>query len=417
MTKRWMWAHFCLIVFMVGIVLLPVVLVWCALPSKVRADGGAPNLAYVSIGDGGVSVVDVQQQQVVKSIRVPGDVHMISLSLDGRFLYVTQPESNKVSIIAAKTGGTVCSATVAGEPEFVVLDSTTNLIYAAGSGAASVSIIDDTDCAVKYRVPTSGEVYGLAIAATGVSGSGDNQLWVSTKHAVDVFDDRDGKALATIAMAEEPRYLAAPAGATVYATTEQGSVVSIDVVSHVVTTLISGGRYGPMDYDATTGEVYVPDQKNKQIDVLAPVASGFKAPPEPERVMKLTVAPVSVAITNDGQLGFVALANERMNMYDIPGKQLIATIAVKGDPRFIIAGLYPPAFGTTPDQASFLDKLVTTVGYVIVAILLIVPIVLFWRFSRKRKREELVKEAPTRAENDSIKDSAGVKQGHMKQKE
>ena len=172
-----------------------------------------------------------------------------------------------------------------------------------------------------------------------------------------------------------------------------------------------------MDYDATTGEMYIPDQKNKQIEVLAPVSSGFKAPKEPERVMKLAVAPVSVAITSDGQLGFVALANERMAMYDIPGRQLIATIAVKGDPRFIIAGLYPPAFGTTPDQASFLDKLVSTVGYVIVVILLIVPIILFWRFSRKRKRAAPVKQAPALTETESISDSAGVKQEHAERRE
>jgi hypothetical protein len=423
MVKQWMQRmklrhHSLTNVFVTGIVLLAAISMWFAMPLAARADGGAPNLAYVSIGSGGVSVVDVQQQQVVKSIRVPGNIHMISLSLDGRFLYVTQPEQNKVSIIAAKTGGVVCSATVAGGPEFVVLDSTTNMIYAAGSGAAGVSIIDDTNCDVKYRVSTSGGVYGLAVATTGASGSGDNQLWVSTGHSINVFDDRNGKALGTIAMTQEPRYLSAPPGATIYATTAQGSVVSIDVVSHKVTTLITGGQYGPMDYDATTGEVYVPDQKNKQVDVLAPVASGFKAPSEPERVMKLPVAPVSVAITNDGQLGFVALANDRMDMYDIPGKQLIATIQVKGDPRFIIAGLYPPAFGTTPDQASFLDTLVTSVGYVIVAILLIVPIILFWRFSRKRKKEDPVRgqEVPLPAESRNIKDSATVNQGNVEEK-
>jgi hypothetical protein len=404
-------------VLLTSIFLLVLLFVSVIRTPVVRADGGAPNLAYVSIGSGGVSVVDVQQQQVVKSIRVSGDIHMISLSLDGRFLYVTQPKLNKVSIIAAKTGDIVCSATVAGGPDFVVLDSAQNTIYAGGSGVASVSIIDDTNCNVKQRVETNGGVYGLAIANTGVSGSGDNQLWVATERAIDIFDDRDGKALATIGMEQGPRYLSAPAGATVYATTEQGSVVSVDAISHKVTTLITGGSYGPMDYDATTGEVYVPDQKNRQVEVLAPVASGFKAPQEPERLMKMAVAPVSVAITNDGQLGFIALANGQMAMYDIPGKQLIATIAVKGDPRFIIAGLYPPAFGTTPNEASLLDKLVTAVGYVIVAILLIVPIILFWRFSRSRKKGQVVEKSPVPVESGKVEESERMERGQVEKRE
>ena len=62
------------------------------LPSspKASADGGAPNLAYVAGTASGVSVIDVGQAKVTKTIAIAGDPHMILLSPDGQFLYATQ---------------------------------------------------------------------------------------------------------------------------------------------------------------------------------------------------------------------------------------------------------------------------------------------------------------------------------------
>src|SRR6266436_6709457 len=71
------------------------------------ADGGAPNLAYVAGASKGVSVIDIAQQKVTNTFSLTGDPHMVYLSLDGRFLYVAQPMSGRVTLLAAKTGQTV----------------------------------------------------------------------------------------------------------------------------------------------------------------------------------------------------------------------------------------------------------------------------------------------------------------------
>src|SRR5216684_2338896 len=68
------------------------------------ADGGAPNLAYVAGTAKGISVID--------NFTMGGDSEAIYLSLDGRFLYVTQPTSGHVNMLAAKTGQTICGANV-----------------------------------------------------------------------------------------------------------------------------------------------------------------------------------------------------------------------------------------------------------------------------------------------------------------
>ncbi len=351
-----------------------------------HADGGAPNLAYVSGTPKGVSVVDVQQQKVTGTISVPGDPHSVSLSLDGRFLYVTQPQLNKVSIIAAKTGATICSANVPGEPTLLVFDSNVNALYAGGGKASSVTVLDATNCKIKRIIQTSGPVQGLAFAAVGtsVSGGKGDQLWVANPSSVSIFDDISGKMLGDVPVPAGPRYLSIPPGATVYAATTKGTVVAIDLnAPYTVTPLISDGDYGPMDYDATTGEVYVPDQKNDQFVVLTPMNAGFKVPKEPNRVIKVDARPSSIAITNDGQLGFGALANGSVALYDIPARQLITTIQTGGSPRFIISGIYPPTFGTTPQQATLFEQAANIAGYLIVVALLIVPIILFRHYAKR----------------------------------
>ena len=54
--------------------------------SRAYADGGAPNLAYVSGTSSGVSVIDVGQAKVTKTISLAGDPHTFLLSQDGGLL-------------------------------------------------------------------------------------------------------------------------------------------------------------------------------------------------------------------------------------------------------------------------------------------------------------------------------------------
>jgi hypothetical protein len=54
---------------------------------------------------------------------------------------------------------------------------------------------------------------------------------------------------------------------------------------------------------------------------------------------------------------------------------------------FIITGLYPPVLGTTPQQSALLGTVVTIAGYGLVIVLLIVPLMLFLRYARRRQSE------------------------------
>ncbi len=61
-------------------------------------------------------------------------------------------------------------------------------------------------------------------------------------------------------------------------TTQNGSVQAVDLTTRKVTQLVTGGQYGPMDFNENTGEIYVPDQAHNQLVVLTPVNAGFALP-------------------------------------------------------------------------------------------------------------------------------------------
>jgi DNA-binding beta-propeller fold protein YncE len=140
-----------------------------------------------------------------------------------------------------------------------------------------------------------------------------------------------------------------------------------------------------MDYDAYTGQVYVPDMRNKLVDVLTPVISDSPPlPHEPDHIITLGAVPQSVAITSDGQFGFVALQGGNVAILDVPGKDVYSTVFVGGDPRFIITGLYPPLL-TTPQQVATLGTAINVAAYVFVIALLVVPIIFIARRIRTKK--------------------------------
>jgi len=341
------------------LVLVPLLLCLCA-PQQAQADGGVPNLIYVSGTASGVSVIDIGdvinagEQKVTSTVSVPGDPHMILLSLDGRDLYVTQPTLGRFTTIATKTGQSICSIRLPGQPTLLALDTIMGTMYVAGNGADLVTALDPMTCTVQRTFNTDSPVYGIALTAlaSDTSGGNSNQLWVAGTNGLTIFDDQTGQLLGRVLMAGGTQYLLIPPGTMAYLSTRQGSVYAVDLQTRQVRELLSGGSFGPMDYDALTSEVYVPDAQHKVLDILSPITSITKPlPKEPERTYPTDLPPVSVAITNDGLLGVIALQGGKVRMLDLLARRVIATIDVGGTPHFVITGAYPPIFDVTPSPS------------------------------------------------------------------
>ncbi|GCE20772.1 YncE family protein [Dictyobacter kobayashii] len=372
----------------------------CLCPSSARADGGAPQLAYVAGGGQGVSVIDIATQRVRRTFTETGGPSAVLLSLDGQSFYLAQPALGRVAIINASTGQLRCAAALPGQPALMALSLDGSVLYTAGQGDSSVRALNPQNCAIEKTFPTRQPIYGLAVtAATAANATPDtpNQLWISGTTSLSIFEVT-GHALGTIPMEQGPRNISIPGGFTAYITTRQGSVIAIDLnTRRLLRTLLTGGQFGPMDYDATTGQIYVPDSQHKQLAVLNPVTAGSREQPrEPAHIFQLNSAPQAVAITNDGQLGFVALANGEVVMLDIPARNIITSIHVAGTPHFIVTGLYPPASAhaplpasttTTATPATLINKEVLTIILLILFIGALLWIA-FWLYQRYRQHRD-----------------------------
>jgi len=359
--------------------ILTLFLLLLPLSQHANADGGAPNLAYVAGAAQGIGVIDIGQQKVTSNITVDGNPQMILLSLDGRYLYVTQPTLGRVAILSARTGKIICTASLAGQPSLLALGPQSGALYAAGNGASIVSVLNPTTCALEHRFQIQSPVYGIGVGLVGAGNNLHDQLWVSGTTSLTFFNP-DGQPSGSIPVAGGPQYLSLPGGYSLYVTTRKGSVDTVEFATRRVFPLISGGKYGPMDYDAITGEIYVPDEQNQQLDVLTPWTPGADSiPREPNRIVHLNSSPQAVAITSDGQLGFVALAGGKVAMLDVPGRKITNTIAVGGSPHFIITGLYPPVLGTTPQEASTWKTIINIAAGFILLVLIVGSILLIRR--------------------------------------
>jgi DNA-binding beta-propeller fold protein YncE len=365
------------------------------------ADGGAPNLAYVSGTSSGVSVIDVGQAKVTKTISVAGDPHTILLSPDGGLLYVSQPALGQVSVIRASTGRIFCTAHLPGEPSLLAIDPDMNTLYAAGNGSAQVTALDPTNCKILHTFGVNGPVYGLAVALTSglsINGSTSNQLWVASTDRLTIFDDQTHQTLGAVPLPDGPQYLSIPPGEMVYVTTRQGSVDVVSLKTREARQILKGGIFGTMDYNALTGEVYVPDEQHNALYVLSPIYTSMTTlPTEPERVIHTDATPESVAITSDGLLCFIALQGGRVAMFDLIAHRLVYTVDVGGTPHFIITGLYPPpVLIDTPTPASnAISSQQTTIPQIFWVIVffaslvtvIIVTMILVWQLRQSLKAE------------------------------
>jgi DNA-binding beta-propeller fold protein YncE len=354
-------------------------------PETVHADGGAPNRAYIAGATKGIGIIDLLQQKVSNYMAVAGDPHMILLSLNGSYLYAAEPQLQRVAVIVAATGATVCTAPVPGHPTLLAMDNAT-ILFVASNDASSVTEIDPESCHILHLFQLNEPVYGMGVAPVGTSFTSGNQLWVATSTELAVFDDGSNLQIKQIPIPGGPRSVSIPPGSAVYVTTQQGSVVTVDLNTYTVRTVISGGSYSSMDFDENTGEVYVPDQKSNQLVVLRPVNPGFALPQEPLRTIPLEAKPVSVAVTSDGQLALVALEDGKVAMCDIPAHQITNTFDIGGSPHFIITGLNPPLLTTTTQQTQTSQQAQTPQA-ILVIVLLLAPIILFIVANKSKMHE------------------------------
>lgn len=363
---------------------------WCGASPSALADGGAPNLAYI-VGGGKsgdqLVVVDIGQRKVAWSVDLGSQPQGIVLSSDGRFAYIPQASANRVTIVDTSAHQVVGSMATGGEPQAIATDPSGGLhwLFVANARGNSLTVLDADTHRTHATLAVGQEPVSVAVATStsGIREPGNSsslEVYVANRgsQTLSVITTSDLRTVATIALPESPCALSIPAtGGIAYVSTCSGKVLAVGLASHrVLGTLLSdlGGAPGLMDYDAVTGQIYVPVPTKDQVVILRPAAvradGNLMAPQEPLRTLSFSGAPSAVAITFDGALGFIAAhSSGQVVEIDATNRQKLGTVSVGGAPRAIITGPYPPALNR--QTASIITTLVYIAFALAIAILVI----------------------------------------------
>jgi len=126
---------------------------------------------------GNVSIVDLQQNAVVRTVKTGNAPNYAAVSKDGKTIYVSNSGSGTVSVIDTETW-TVTRALKAGPgPEHLVLSKDDKSLFVTNPGAGTVTAIDlvTGEIARKFQLDT--KLHGLDISDDGTT------LFVTSKGA------------------------------------------------------------------------------------------------------------------------------------------------------------------------------------------------------------------------------------------
>jgi YVTN family beta-propeller protein len=362
-----------------------------------HADGGAPNLAYVSGTADGVAVIDIAGKQVTGTIHIDGDPRGMTLSADSRFLYVAQAAKDEVAVVDALSKQVVNTLPVGQGPTALILDLIDpGHLWVANTGSDTVTVLNPDSGQKLATISVGLHPSGITIAgpSSGINETdGSSEVLVANQDggSVSVIGSESFKVITTVALpdGEHPFWVMAPnMGGIAYITTEQGHIYGLTLTTHqIFGPIFNGGQFHYMDYDAITGQIYVPDSQKNIVDVLHPVSSDLKTwTREPLRTLSIGGAPWGMAVTNDGSLGLVGQHDSGdVTMLDVPGHNPIGSVHVGGQPQFLLAGPYPPLVNRQSAQ------IILIVIYVLAGVILVggVGWLVWWMRKQERRIRQL----------------------------
>ncbi|HEY7346887.1 MAG TPA: hypothetical protein VH599_01115 [Ktedonobacterales bacterium] len=389
--------------FLLGLVLAPLLALTILAAGgapEARADGGAPNLAYVSGTKDGVTIIDIASQQITGTVHLDGDPRGMVLSTDSRFLYVALAGKNDVAVIDARSKQVVNTYPTGPGPSSLALDLVDpSHLWVANSGGDTVTVLNPDSGKRLATIPVGQQPASITIAGptSGITETdASSEVLVANQEAASltVIGSESFKTLATTPLpgGENPIWVTVPAvGGTAYVATKQGHVFGFTLASHqFFGPIFTGQALHGMDYDAITGEIYVPDSQANVIDVLHPVGSGQDVPThwsnKPAQTLSVSGGPAYVAITSDGSLGLVGQQDSGdVTFLEVTTQKTLGTVHVGGAPQFVLAGPFPPLVNRQSAQV------ILIVIYVVGGILLVggVAWLVWWMRKQERRIREL----------------------------
>ena len=202
--------------------------------------------AYVSNSNSNnVSVVNTANNAILTTVPVGNDPWGVAASPDGAKVYVVNRSSNNVKVISTATNTVTATIAVGSSPLGIALNPGGTRAFVANSGAGTVSVIDLTSNAVVATVPVGSTPHWLAITPDG------RHVYVSNQGGgtVSVIATNNNAVIQTITVGAQPEGVAVmPDGSEVLVARASagGTLTAINTTSFALThTSIPDSFFGP----------------------------------------------------------------------------------------------------------------------------------------------------------------------------
>ncbi|MGC3874598.1 PQQ-binding-like beta-propeller repeat protein [Halomonas sp. GXIMD04776] len=131
-------------------------------PAGVSADehaahhGGGGDTASSSSTQGTLYLIDTASNEVVRQFDVPGPVHHVLVTADGRYAVSTHPMGGGISVVSLDSGELVANLATGSAPNYMVQHPQDRSLYVSNSGNGTVSEVDTENWFVRKNMRLDG---------------------------------------------------------------------------------------------------------------------------------------------------------------------------------------------------------------------------------------------------------------------
>lgn len=330
-------------------------------------------MAYITNADSNlVSLIDPATNSVVGGIKIYGSPQGVAVSPNTGKVYVTDSQVGKVSVIDEKTNTVTNTIAVGSNPLGICASPGGGQVYVANSSSNNVSVIDAASGQVTHTISVGNQPMGITVSSDGTKIFVANVL----SNTISVISTETNQVTATIKTGLYPFALAlSPDGSTLYVTNMYSNSVSvIDIAAGQVTGTIGLSESpnsvcvtpdGSLLYITCPGSGNVLVVGTSTYDALATIPAG--------------TSPYGISLNADGSFAYVANKDSGdVDVIDTKTNKVVSIIKTAGGARafgnFVLTGsacsgipmqFHITVFFTPPvkiQATGTLQNLVTTYG-------------------------------------------------------
>ena len=236
-------------------------------PRGVSVSSDGRKVYVANEGNNTVSVINTSTNTVTATIPVGSVPLGVSVSPNGSKVYVTNYGLNTVSVIDTATNAVTATITVGTSPEGVSVSPDGSKVYVANNNSASVSVINTSTNTVTSTITVGTQPYGISVSPDG------SKVYVtnSADGTVSVISSSTNTVTNTIAVGSNPvGVVVSHDGNNVYvANSNSASVSVINTSTNNVTSTITVGN-GPMGVSVSPdgSNIYVANNSDGTVNVI-----------------------------------------------------------------------------------------------------------------------------------------------------